>query len=122
MLATRRNGNDDHISDSTLATMLQNLSEPRVDRAPVLTMPPFTPHDLRRTARSYMTERLGGDYLIAERCLGHAVGGRVFLTYDSGDYLPQRRALLEKWAAFVDRLVHGDAASVVFLPAKARPS
>ena len=59
----------------------------------------FTPHDLRSTARSHLAE-LGVSVLVAERCLNHTLGGLVAV-YDQHDYLAERRAALETWAAFV---------------------
>lgn len=59
----------------------------------------FTPHDLRSTARSHLAE-LGVSLLVAERCLNHTLGGLVAV-YDQHDYLAERRAALETWAAFV---------------------
>jgi integrase len=110
VLAVRRNGEDDHLSDSALATAVKNLINPRVERAPILNMPPWTPHDARRTARSFFTERLDADFHIAERCLGHAVGSRASRAYDPpGGYLPQRRELLNKWGAFIEQLVSAGA-------------
>ena len=83
-------------SPVTLATTCRNIFEPRTGARPVFKMPPFTPHDLRRTARSCFTDTLGADAMLAERCLGHIVVGRVLNTYDTGDYLKQRRALLDR--------------------------
>jgi len=74
-----------------------------------------TPHDLRRTMRTHLGDTLGVDFHIAERCLNHSLGG-VAATYDRGDYLTQRREALEKWAAYVERLVSGET-KVAFLPA-----
>lgn len=59
----------------------------------------FTPHDLRSTARSHLGA-LGVDVLVAERCLGHSLGGLV-ATYDVHDYLTERRAALELWTSFL---------------------
>jgi integrase len=105
----------------TLSTACRNFFDRRDGKPAALKMPPFTPHDLRRTARSCFTEKLGADHFLAERCLGHAVGGRVTQTYDTGAYLEQRRALLDKWAVYVERLAKPEAAPVAFLPAPARP-
>jgi integrase len=62
----------------------------------------FSPHDLRSTARSYLAQ-LGVDIIIAERCLNHSLGGLVAV-YDQHDYMEERRAALEKWAAFLEEL------------------
>lgn len=61
---------------------------------------PFSPHDLRKTARSYLAQ-LGVDIVVAERCLNHSLGGLVGV-YDIHDYFEERRVALEKWAAFLE--------------------
>lgn len=57
---------------------------------------PFTLHDLRRTCRTGLA-RLGIEPHIAERVLNHAQE-RIPGTYDTHDYLPEKRMALEKWA------------------------
>jgi integrase len=68
-----------------------------------LEMPRWTPHDLRRTARSYWSEKLSIPWDLCERLLGHALP-TVARTYDTGSYLEQRREALEKWAAYLERI------------------
>jgi integrase len=75
-----------------------------------------TPHDLRRTTRTHLGDKLGVPWHIAERCLNHKLGG-VTEVYDVADYLTERRAALEKWDAYVQRLVAPGEAKVAFLPA-----
>ena len=58
-------------------------------------MEPFTLHDLRRTARTHLAS-LGVQPHIAERCLNHKLPG-INDTYDTYDYLDERRAALELW-------------------------
>ncbi|EGG4251152.1 tyrosine-type recombinase/integrase [Salmonella enterica] len=65
----------------------------------------FTPHDLRRTARSHLSA-LGVNRHIAERCLNHKVKG-VEGVYDLHEYLPERREALEKLANLLEALEHG---------------
>jgi integrase len=81
----------------------------------------FTPHDLRSTARSYLTAKppkgLGVDVIVAERCLNHALGGLVAI-YDQHDYLDERRAALEGWANYLSEL-EGKPDNVVPLRAAA---
>ena len=56
-------------------------------------MPQWQLHDLRRTARSLMS-RAGVRPEVAERTLGHAIGG-VEAVYDRHDYLDEKsRALV----------------------------
>jgi integrase len=75
-----------------------------------------TPHDLRRTMRTHLGDALGVQFHIAERCLNHSLG-KIATTYDVGDYIAERRAALEKWDAYVQRLISPAAAKVAFLPA-----
>ena len=54
--------------------------------------PDTTPHDLRRTARTWWPELAHGqEEHILERILGHAVGTKVQRTYDRALWLPQQR-------------------------------
>ncbi len=65
----------------------------------------FTPHDLRSTARSYLTQ-LGVDLIVAEKCLNHRLGG-LLEVYDKSEYLPERRQALTTWAEFLNRCEQG---------------
>ena len=58
---------------------------------------PFTPHDLRRTAASFMT-KLGVPRLHVEKVLNHSTGD-IAEVYDRHDYLPEKRAALERWGS-----------------------
>jgi integrase len=59
----------------------------------------FTLHDLRRTMRTHLAS-LGVRSEVAERCLGHKLRG-VEGTYNTHDYLNERRAALEAWTALL---------------------
>jgi integrase len=60
-------------------------------------------HDLRRTARSLMS-RAGVSSDVAERCLGHVIGG-VRGVYDRHEYLEEKRQAYEKLAALIAEIV-----------------
>ena len=64
-----------------------------------------TAHDLRRTARTFLTERLDVSFETAERVVGHAVGSTVAQTYDRGTYLEQKRVALQAWSDYVQSLI-----------------
>lgn len=59
----------------------------------------FTPHDLRSTGRSYLSD-LGINIIVAERCLNHALGGLID-KYDKNDFIAERRAALELWTGLI---------------------
>lgn len=62
--------------------------------------------------RTHLTESLRVEPHIAELCLGHSLG-KIFKTYDQGTYIKERRDALERWDAWVKRLVTGEGAAVV---------
>jgi integrase len=66
----------------------------------------FTLHDLRRTMRTQLAV-LGVKSEVAERCLGHKLRG-VEGTYNTHDYLNERRAALVKWTAVLLEIEHGE--------------
>jgi integrase len=61
-------------------------------------------HDLRRTARSLLS-RAGVRPDIAERTLGHSIGGLVDV-YDVHPYGPEKAAALAKLARLIESIVH----------------
>ena len=65
----------------------------------------FTPHDLRRTAASHMTE-LGTPRLTVEKLLNHS-DKSVTAIYDRYDYAQEKRRALERWAERLSQIVTG---------------
>jgi integrase len=64
----------------------------------------WTLHDLRRTARTLMS-RAGVDDSVAERCLGHVIGG-VRGTYDRHKYYNEKQLAFEKLATLIESIVN----------------
>ena len=60
-------------------------------------------HDLRRTARTLLS-RAGINSDIAERCLGHVIGG-TRSAYDKHDYQAEMQQAYEALAALIERIV-----------------
>ena len=79
-----------HVGLDTLNAALQRVQHG---------LPPFTLHDLRRTARTQLAA-LGVRREVAERCLGHAIRG-VEGTYDRHNYFKERREALEQWTGLL---------------------
>jgi integrase len=74
-------------------------------------MPNWRLHDLRRTGRSLMS-RAGVPSDHAERTLGHVLQG-VRGTYDRHDFLPEKKAALERLAALVGKILNPASGRVV---------
>jgi integrase len=68
-------------------------------------------HDLRRTARSLMS-RAGVQSEIAERVLGHVVGG-VRGIYDRHEYFEEKGHALRQLAALIERIVNPPIDNVI---------
>ncbi|WP_439632693.1 tyrosine-type recombinase/integrase [Glycocaulis sp.] len=67
-------------------------------------------HDMRRTGRTRLTdgERLGFPIHVGEVVLNHKHGDSLVRNYDINAYLPEKRAALEAWAAYVERVARGE--------------
>jgi integrase len=70
-----------------------------------LALEPFTPHDLRRTVRSRLSD-LGVLPHVAEKVLAHKLQG-VWAVYDRAEYLPERAAAMAAWDAKLRELIGG---------------
>jgi integrase len=95
-------GGETHFEQRALNAMLQKyIKHLNKQGTPVRA---FTPHDLRSTARSWLTsEAVGAEIVVAERCLNHTLGGLLAI-YDKHDYITERRAALEKWTEIITAL------------------
>ena len=85
--------------------VMSSLTERAITRAvreneSVFGIPHFTPHDLRRTARTGMA-KLGVAETVAERVINHVPDGMVKV-YDLHTYIDEKRDALNKWAAHVE--------------------
>lgn len=89
-----------------------NKDHPK-DAEPVV-IPPFTIHDLRRTAATGMAGLRFPPHVV-EAVLNHRSGSRrgVAGVYNRFDYADEKRQALEAWARFVMQLVESKADNVV---------
>lgn len=79
-------------------------------------IPPFTIHDLRRTAATGMAGLRFPPHVV-EAVLNHRSGTRrgVAGVYNRFDYADEKRAALDAWARRVAALIEGEAENVVHL-------
>ena len=97
-----------HYREKALSRAMLRLFKVKIDGKPLLDMPRATPHDLRRTLRTQMGEVLNIEPHICERCLNHSLG-KLTATYDTGEYLKQRKTAMQRWADQVDLYVNRPA-------------
>lgn len=67
----------------------------------------FRPHDLRRTASSLMTGRLGVTRFDVKKILNH-VDPDVTAIYDRHSYNPQKRVALDTWGDLLGKILAND--------------
>ena len=67
-------------------------------------LPPFTVHDLRRTASTHLNEQ-GFNSDAIEACLNHTVKG-VRGVYNKAKYEKERKVMMQKWSDFVFSLIY----------------
>lgn len=84
------------ISDGTINMALRALG---YDTSEVITAQGF-----RATARTLGAERLGIDERVLEAQLAHAVPDALGRAYNRTEFLPQRRAAMQQWSDYLDRL------------------
>jgi integrase len=81
---------------------------------PEAELPRWTLHDLRRTARSLMSQTgVPSDH--AERCLGHVLPG-IRSTYDRHQYLPEKERAFAALATMIERIVKPPPYNVLSFP------
>lgn len=91
----RNQGGDTHVGETTLWAAIRRA----FDRGD-LDIRRFTPHDTRSTAKGHM-RNLGVSNEISELALNHKLKGMEAI-YDVRDDIPERRAALELWAAYLE--------------------
>jgi integrase len=69
-----------------------------------LAIPPFSPHDLRRTVDTGLA-RLGVPEDVQRHVLNHAPQGVTALHYNRHAYEVEKRDALEKWTAHIEKLI-----------------
>jgi integrase len=67
----------------------------------------MTAHGFRATARTIMAEALNIDPNVIEAQLAHAVRDPLGRAYNRTTYLPQRKAMMQAWADYLDTLEAG---------------
>lgn len=80
----------------------------------------FTPHDLRRTAATYMTE-MGISRIVVSKLLNHADSG-ITAIYDRHSYDPEKRHALAAWGKKLEQIINNieSVSNVVTLNAGGR--
>jgi integrase len=100
----------------TLRQLREALGDPKAS------IPRWRIHDIRHSAATHMREDLGVSSEVVSLLLGHTPPGpRVSRVYNRAELLPERRAALVAWAAWLERIrVEEQRADVVPLLGRGR--
>jgi len=77
----------------------------------VIKISDFSPHDLRRSAATFMTG-MGVQRIVVSRILNHSEGG-ITSVYDRHSYDKEKRQAIEQWGRKLDDIVTGKKAGKV---------
>jgi integrase len=84
----------------------RSISKAAREARQALKMKNWRPHDLRRTARTFMA-KIGVAEEVAERVLGHGPDDPMVATYNQYPYRAEMKSALEKWATELECIVAG---------------
>ena len=96
------------MSDNAILSALRRMGFPKDE---------MTGHGFRAMARTMLAERLGVDEAVIEAQLAHAVRDSLGRAYNRTEFVGQRRAMMQTWADYLDKL--RDGADVLAFPNKA---
>lgn len=86
------------MSENTLRTALRRMG---------YTNDEMTPHGFRAMARTIMVEKLNVPADVIEAQLAHGKSGPLGAAYDRAEFMEQRRAMMQRWADYLDELCKG---------------
>jgi integrase len=86
------------MSDNAVLAALRRMGFPKDE---------MTGHGFRAMARTMLAERLGVDEAVIEAQLAHAVSGALGRAYNRTQFSEQRRAMMQTWADYLQRLREG---------------
>lgn len=86
------------MSDAAILAALRRMGFPKDE---------MTGHGFRAMARTMLAERLGVAESVIEAQLAHAVPDTLGRAYNRTEFVEQRRAMMQTWADYLDRLRKG---------------
>jgi integrase len=86
------------MSDNAVLSALRRMGFPKDE---------MSGHGFRAMARTILAERLHVDEAVIEAQLAHAVRDSLGRAYNRSEFAAQRRAMLQQWADYLDKLREG---------------
>ena len=86
------------MSDNAVLSALRRMGFPKDE---------MTGHGFRAMARTMLAERLGVEESVIEAQLAHNVRDSLGRAYNRTEFVEQRRAMMQTWADYLDKLRKG---------------
>ena len=83
--------------------------------APLADMPPFTIHDLRRTAATAWGEYLKTEPHVIERMLNHQPSNKLIATYQRAIYAEEQKKAWLSWGNLIDHQIANESNNIVMI-------
>lgn len=77
----------------------------------------IVPHGFRSTFRDWAAETTDFPHMVCEMALAHAISSDVEAAYRRGDLLDKRRALMEAWANYCERVGYAKPSTLTLIAA-----
>jgi integrase len=118
----RREGAEDHVFGGGVAgfngwAAAKTALDARINEATGKPIADWTLHDLRRTMKTVMSDKLDVRSEVSEALLNHAKRG-LEAVYNNAQYLRQKREALELWTDYLRPIIDGGDRRVVQMPRK----
>ncbi|MBN8776011.1 tyrosine-type recombinase/integrase [Thiomonas arsenitoxydans] len=92
---------------SPMRAMSENAINAAYRRMGIDTRQELTGHGWRAVARTFLHERLGYEPAVIEHQLAHAVPDALGTSYNRTKFLDKRKAMMQEWADYLDKLKIG---------------
>jgi integrase len=102
--------------DDKMEPMSGNTVNNALRRAGINTRTEQSGHGFRAMARTILHEGLGVKPEVIEHQLAHMVPDPLGTAYNRTKFLAERRAMMQQWADYLDRLRNGDQGEAPFAP------
>ncbi len=94
---------------SPMRAMSENAINAAYRRMGIDTRQELTGHGWRAVARTFLHERLGYEPAVIEHQLAHAVPDALGTSYNRTKFLDKRKAMMQAWADYLDKLKTADS-------------
>lgn len=119
---TGRYANGGHIHEDSLTGVVARLRgstkgvrKKIITDAPLVDMPPFTIHDLRRTAATAWGEYLKTEPHVIERMLNHQPSNKLIATYQRAIYAEEQKKAWLSWGNLIDHQIANESNNIVMI-------